>query len=713
MAWTSEIVMLSPRDSLIDVLIELLKRMGFMEYEKVPRRGEWGLDIIALRKDPIAGTEKVIIALHEKGLADSRRVNQFGELLDEHRADKGVFVSPAGFTKDAKLLLSREYRGRIVPWDGDKLASLLNNYSVPVPEDIERILEEREEVNHQEETLREFNLDAPLLYEFSPEEILKGVARYLSSNYPIEPDEVELSGLRVKLQSAYIISWAVDDENKGRAVVFSRDKIVLRADEDAELSNPIRKARLDSPAVIRATERELEVPLTPGEAVLVLKETAAKELGTSENKVQISDRRKVYVPKEAELEFKIGANRGTALVKLPKGKVEASIEPLPEKYFVEKAREAVMKATGEGIKGKGVKITKKKKKVLVSGTTERFSFEAAFNPYTGKLLRLDTRMSEEAVKKLLAESYPGSEILGVEFNKKSAVADLLTGDTVVSVAIDLSNGETREVARFPSLKGAVEKGKSIIEENFPVNGLSLSSYRVVEHKYLELELSGEDGMARVRIDGSTGDVLDYYVEISEKRAGELVLEKYPGYEIASVSDEGDEYLVDAANETHEIKVRLSKDGKMMEEIDRILRRKLAEKIAEEKAREVDPEAKVDSIELAKDWVVTFTGVSKVGKLVLHRATGEIVEKEAYFTERALEEFYHRHVREKYGEENPRTERLTHYKDKGYVHIKVSGKDRLYYARIDTRSGGILKEDSVSAKGLTARLKQMNLEREYR
>jgi len=281
------------------------------------------------------------------------------------------------------------------------------------------------------------------------------------------------------------------------------------------------------------------------------------------------------------------------------------------------------------------------------------------------------------------------------------------------VRIDMRNGEIEEIAKFPPLEGAVKKAREVVESNFPVKNLKLSSYRVIEHKYLELELEGEDGKARIKIDGSTGDVLDYYLEISGKRAGELVAERYPGYSVVSVIAEKDEYLVDAEGETHEIRVRLSKDGKVVEEIDRVLRRKLAEKTAREKIRELDPEAKLESLELAENWIAKFTGVSKVGELVLHRATGEILESRVNFTERALEEIYREHVKDKYGESELRTERLTHYKDKGYVHIKLSSKDRFYYARINSKTGEIIKEDVAPVKGFTAKLKQIQLEREYR
>ncbi len=142
MSWTQDIIMLAPEDVLIENVIELLKRMGFRDYERVSSKKDWGIDIVAIRDDPIAGMEKLVIAVHRKGLASSRDINVFAGLVDKYKADKGILISTAGFTKDAKVLISREYRGRIIPWDGEKLASLFHNYSVEPPEELVKMAED-------------------------------------------------------------------------------------------------------------------------------------------------------------------------------------------------------------------------------------------------------------------------------------------------------------------------------------------------------------------------------------------------------------------------------------------------------------------------------------------------------------------------------------------------------------------------------------------
>ncbi|WP_342764051.1 restriction endonuclease [Thermococcus thioreducens] len=350
MPWTQDIIMLAPEDVLIENVIELLKRMGFRDYERVSSKKDWGIDIVAIRDDPIAGMEKLVIAVHRKGLASSRDVNVFADLVEKYKADKGILISTAGFTKDAKVLISREYRGRIIPWDGEKLASLFHNYSVEPPEELVRMAENARKKPEKKSALNEFELDAPLLHDFSAENVFKKVASFASSRYPVKPSEMSLLSLSVTLSSAYIFSWSIEEGNqKDKAVVFSGDKIVLRATEDKNLSVPVTKALLNDASAIRATERDIEVPISPSEAVLLLKERAAGELNVPEGKISIHERKKVYVPKLAKLDLKVGDNRAKATVNLETGEVRFDISPLPDEYFVRKTEEMVFEQTGEEV----------------------------------------------------------------------------------------------------------------------------------------------------------------------------------------------------------------------------------------------------------------------------------------------------------------------------------------------------------------------------
>ncbi|NJE61440.1 restriction endonuclease [Thermococcus sp. 21S7] len=712
MPWTQDIIMLASEDVLIENVIELLKRMGFRDYEKVSSKKDWGIDIVAIRDDPIAGMEKLVIAVHRKGLASSRDVNVFAGLVDKYKADKGILISTAGFTKDAKVLISREHRGRIIPWDGEKLISLFHNYSLEPPEELLKMAESTKKKSEKKSPLNEFELDAPLLYEFSAKDVFKKVASFAASKYPIKPSEMNLRALSVTLSSAYIFSWSVEGGNeKDKAVVFSGEDIVLRATEDKRLSVPVTKALLNDSSSIQATERYIEVPISPSEAVLILKERAARELGVAEGKVSIHERKKVYVPKFAKLELRVGENTAKATVNLESGKVEFEISPLPDEYFIGKTEEIVLKQTGEEVLEKELK--RDRGKVKISGKTKSFSFEMAFNEYTGKPLSLEALLSDEALNELLEKAYPSGKVMNLEKGKKVAVADILLDDGIAVLEVDLTTGKYSEVRKLPSPREAFKNAKEVIEGNFPPRNLEMSSYRVLEHKYLELTLESPDGKAVVKVDGATGDVLDYLVEITPERAKELVAERYPDFEITSVEGKDAEYVLKAENEMHVVTIRLSKDGKLVEEVDRVLKRELAEKIALERAREVDEEAGIDSISLNDNWEVEFTGKTKIGTLVLHRATGEVLEENVRFTEMAIEAMYHEHLMKSFGEREVRTERLTHYKDKGYITIKVSGAGRLYYARIDTRTGKIISEDTAPIKGITAKLKQIQLESKYK
>jgi hypothetical protein len=708
MAWSPEIVRKLARDDLIDRIAEVLDRMGFRNYEKVVSKEKWGVDIVAIRNDPLAGTEKLIIKVHTGSLASSKDVNVFGDLIDKYKADRGILISPLGFTKDARSAVAKDYRGRVILWDAEKLAKTFSNYGLEVPE-----IKVEEGVKESEESpLRKFELDAPLLFDFSPEEVMGRVSKEASRLYPIKPEEIKLSSLKVYLSVAYILSWSVEGkEEKDKALVFSKENVVIRASSNPKLATPVKKALLNDKSEIHATEREIRTPLSPSESVLLLKGMLARKFNVPEGSVKIHDRKKVYVPGRAEAWLKVGANRASAEIDLRSGRVSFQIEELPDDYFLEAARKILAERIGE--EPLEINVEREKGKVKVKGKTERFNFEFKFNSYTGAVLYSESLMSDGALEELIRDTYPGGRVLNIERGKKVVVADIALEDGVVIAEINLENGELREVARLPSPEEAFERAREVIEGNFPVKNLKLVSSGVLEHKFLELRMEGEGGRAIVKIDGATKDVLDYVVEITPERARELVLERYPGYQAVEVKDTGEAYTVGIENEEHRVVVEVSKDGKMLREADRILKREVAQRIAEERVKNIDETAEIKRLNLEGDWVVEFQGSSKGGKLVLDRKSGEVKEEDVRFTELALEESFHGHIRERYGEEELKTERLTHYKEEGYIHIKVAGKKGIYYARIDTKTGTIISEDRAPIKGITAKLKQFQLESKYK
>ncbi|WP_234394413.1 hypothetical protein [Thermococcus piezophilus] len=175
------------------------------------------------------------------------------------------------FTKDAKVLISREYRGRVIPWDGEKLVLLFNNYSIEPPSEIIRMAETKKEKKGEESPLEEFELDVPLLYEFSADSVVKKVASFASSKYLIKAEEVELESLSVTLSSAYIFLWSVEGGDKDKAVVFSPGSRP-QGTSNEKLRVLITKILLNDRSIIRATERNI----SPSAAVLILKSRPQK-----------------------------------------------------------------------------------------------------------------------------------------------------------------------------------------------------------------------------------------------------------------------------------------------------------------------------------------------------------------------------------------------------------------------------------------------------
>ncbi|WP_457741807.1 restriction endonuclease [Thermococcus sp.] len=707
MPWEEALIRNLPRETLIESIVELLKRMGFRDYERVQNRTRWGIDVMAIRDDPIAGMEKVVIRVHEGGLASSKDVNVFADIVDKHKADRGIFVSPVGFTKDARTVTARNYRGRIVLWDAEKLVSLFTNYGIEAPK-----IEVKEEKKNEESSLREFELDAPLLYDFSPEGVMKLILKKAKEKYPIKGNDLKPEEIKVFLSSAYILSWSVEgSEERDKAVVFSKDKLVTRVSASQELSTPVKKALLNDRSKIKATDREILNRISPSESVVLLKETLSKELNVPENLIRIHDRKKVYVPERAEVRLRVGRNRGTAVVELVNERVELELNPLPKEHFTERAKKYLMEKLGE--EPEDIKAERKDWVIRVVGKTRRFTFDFKFNAYTGEALRVETLLTDEALRELVKSKYPNGKILGIEKGKKVAIVEVEVPDGIAILEVSLEDGKLHEVRKLPSPEEALDSARKVVEENFPIKELKLTSSRVIEHKFLELELEGNGGKAIVKIDGSTRDVLDYVVEIKPEKARELVKERYPDFEIKEIEGEDALYTVKAENDRYRITVRVSKDGKLIEETDRVLKEKVAREVALKKIKEIDETAELKSLKLENDWVAEFQGGTKVGKLIFDRITGEVKGEEVRFTEVALENSFHEHIRKVYGETELRTERLTHYREQNYIHIKVAGRDYLYYARIDTRTGKIISEDRAPIKGLTAKLKQLQLESKYK
>ncbi|ASJ17212.1 restriction endonuclease [Thermococcus chitonophagus] len=709
MEWSSEVLTLLSPELLIAEVKELLRRMGFKEYEEVSNRKEWGVDIIAIREDPLVGSEKIMLKIHDKGMAQARDVNVFGEALREYKADRGILISVRGFTKDARLLVAREYKGRIILWDSGKLISLFKNYGIEVPKDVEIKYEEmKKKREEKKEILKTVELDAPLLLEFSPEKLIKDITSHISKKYPIENIEVE--HLALKLRVGYIVFWSTNG-TKDRGLVLSKEDIIVKGSENEQWKTPITRAALDSKAVIRVTEKEIEVPVTSNEAIILFKEKASKELGIFENEIKIADKKKVYLPVEARLKIRTGENSGEIQINLLDGTIDVNIPPLPLDTLIEKAKKIVKERTLE--EAEEISVKERPGRVKIVGRTKRFTFEVTLNPYTGEIISTETSLTDDALQEILETRYPTGEIFSIERTNKKAIADILLDDKIVIAEVDLTNGQLEEKATLIHPKKAYKVGKEVVEGNFPLSNLKMESFSILEHKYIEVVLKEGDGKAKVKVDGKSGDVLDFFIEISKTKAEEITKQKFPDLKVESIEERESEYIIHGEIGNHKVKVKVSKDGKIIEEVDRVLKEEIIRELATKSIQELDPEAKIKTVQLEDNWIVTFSGPSKVGRIVLHRSDGNIIEKEVRYTEIEIEKIYYDRLKNLYGEEELKTEWLTHHKDKGIVTLKVLGKEKVYYAKIDVKTGKIISEDTAPIKGFMAKIKQIQLEGKYK
>jgi restriction endonuclease Mrr len=144
MGWTLELLKTATSDEVIRVVQHLLESLGFKDAERVIAEN-WNIDFIALREDPISGLEKYVIKVKTEELVSSNEVEEFMESIIKAKADRGVFIAVDGFTKDAKVLLGREYKGKIIPWDGERLVKELNDMDIPISNELLERFEKKEE----------------------------------------------------------------------------------------------------------------------------------------------------------------------------------------------------------------------------------------------------------------------------------------------------------------------------------------------------------------------------------------------------------------------------------------------------------------------------------------------------------------------------------------------------------------------------------------
>ena len=724
MPWTLEMLREIDREYFAELIMDLLRNLEFRDSERIKTPAETGADIIALREDPLSGLEKYMFKIKAGGLVSSNEITAFIQTLDRYKSDRGIFITSGDFTKDAKLLAQREHRGRIILWNGKKVVDLLNEYQIePKKELIEMIESRREAEKKKKEVLNVVRLESPLLFDFNHEKVIESVVSKLSQEYKIKRIFVSPEYLEVFLSPAYIISWSskVQRENEAgevetlelrdKAVIFSEEKIITKASEDEKLKLAVSKALLNDSSLIKCTEKTLEVGISPSKATLLAKSKLSKELGVSQSHIEISDKKKVYVPTKAIIKLKIYRNRGEAEVNLETSEIKINIKPLSEEKLIEYLKDECRNSTKEELREYKTKANENR--FILRGETDRFEFGAAIDMYTGAILAKDVRMKRDALLNLIKSVYPRGKIINVEEGKREAVADILVEEKIAVLKVNLENGEHSLLRELHSPDEAFKIAKSIIEENFPIKGMEFESFSITEHRIIEILMSGVEGKARVKVDGTNLDVIDYFVEISPKKAEEIISSKYKEWSIKERTEDADSYTFSIESESQRAKVKLSKDGKFLEELDVVLKGDVARQKAIEHLEKMGVEAKIEEAALKENWEIVFIGDERFGKITLDRKDGSLIEEEINYTERALEKLYYEHLKLKYGEENPITERMTHYRDKGYLTIKVSSGNTLYYAKIDVKTGRVIEEDKLIDRGLMARIKKMQLESKYK
>ncbi|ALV61854.1 Chromosome partition protein smc [Thermococcus sp. 2319x1] len=715
MEWTVKILNSASDGDIIRIVQGLVESLGFKEAERV-RAKEWKIDFIALREDPISGLEKYAIKVKTKGLASSKEVEEFAEAIIKAKADRGIFLSVSGFTKDAKVLLEREYKGKIIPWDGERLVKELNDKKIPVAyELVERL--KKEEMGKEEEKrmgmLKVIRLDAPLLYSFSPNKVLERVVSVIESRYKIKREDIFLEELVVELSTGYVILWSAKKDTKevkDKAVVLSREEVIPFVSGDVELERKVSRALLESESTIKASEVEITSAISQNEAVIALKLKLADELETPQTNIYLSSRRKVYVPKKALLNLKVGINSAKAEVDLKTNDIKINMAPLPKEKLVEIAREECKKYLGEDTEE--ISVEEKDSVAIISGQTKRFVFRIALHVYSGRVVKRKSKMKREAIFSEIAKLYPDGEVIFFDEKENRAIVDVMTPKEVVVLEFNLENGGHRVVANLIHPYQIANSARNIIERNFDIKGLELVDFKLHNTTHLELLLESVDGKIKVNADGKTGDIIDYFVEISPQKAREVILQKYKGWEIKKL-EKNEAYEAELENDKSILRISLSKDGKILNELDRRLKIDVVREIAEKFLKEKGISATIKEIKLNENWLIKFVGEERVGELVIGRSSGEILKSDVFLTEIAIEESYKRYILEKFNEKNLNTERIVLYKEKGYAVIKLIGDKSVYYAKIDLRSGKILEEDRLPRKGLMAKIKKIQLEAKYK
>jgi restriction system protein len=128
-----ELLMAAEPVVLENVVIELMRAMGFGDSQEdaakaIGKTNDRGVDGV-IHMDRLGLDRVYLQAKRYQNSVGSPEIRNFGGALDQHKANKGVFITTSTFTSEAKLC-AKEMSRQIVLIDGDKLSELMLTYNI-------------------------------------------------------------------------------------------------------------------------------------------------------------------------------------------------------------------------------------------------------------------------------------------------------------------------------------------------------------------------------------------------------------------------------------------------------------------------------------------------------------------------------------------------------------------------------------------------------
>ncbi|NJF24092.1 hypothetical protein [Thermococcus sp. Bubb.Bath] len=684
MKWDASVLKIAPEEFIVEGLSELLRKAGFQEvgreYKKV---GKARVAVVIGERENIFTQKETMTIAVVRGIIE-------GEKLQKLLADYGDGVVLIPFDR-----LEGDVEGARV-LTPEWLADAFTLHEIKPPKTIlEKFLPLEDETGF----LREFILDGPLLNPVYPARLIEESKKLLSYRYGVSPESIRPEKLKLELREVHVFTW-VSGEGTKRALI-RKEGVVLDTDS-GKLKGVAMRVLLEDVATVQASELLFEGIENPKE-MLVREATKGGILD-----LKTVEGRKAYIPTEAVLELSIGENKATVKFNLENGRTQARASPLKEDELVEKFSEVVRRETGEeptltGKVGKG-------KVLLVRGRTERYVIEGEINRYSGEIGLFRKALNESAILFIILERYPDGEVVSVEKQGDSVIADVLTEKALVVLGIDPETGESSSMKKL--IHPSQILGRILKEENLPFKpgDFSLKVDGVLWHRNVRAVFEGKGVMVRAEYNGKTGEVREKELQISREAAVQIALSRYKGFKLMLEEESEGAFHLTLGGEKHIVKLKVISDGRI-EETDRFLKKKTVEEIALKKVSEIDEGPVVESLSLHDNWEVEFSGVKRFGRMIIHRTTCEILAFEHQYLESFLTKLFKDLVEDEYGD-GTEVEWVLHNLEEGVAGVKGCGGKGTYFAKFDTRTGRVISRDFVP-RGITSKIRLAQVESRYR